>query len=109
MGRDGSDQRRLGNLIGASPDWGPSDRIAFQSDRQIAVTDPAGAEVRVITKGEQVSARPSWAPGTSVSQHQELVFESFRDGNWEIYRISEDGTGLTRLTIDPLPDNEPAW
>jgi len=38
-----------------------------------------------------------------------ITFVSDRDGNWEIYVINADGTGLTRLTNDPRDDMLPAW
>ena len=37
-----------------------------------------------------------------------IVFYSDRDGNPEIYRINDDGSGLARLTDDPAFDDSPA-
>ena len=34
---------------------------------------------------------------------------SYRDGDWEIYRINIDGSGLLRLTNNPGNDGLPAW
>ena len=34
---------------------------------------------------------------------------SRRDGNWEIYIINADGSGLQRLTTDPAQDGLPTW
>jgi Tol biopolymer transport system component len=34
---------------------------------------------------------------------------SMRDGNWEIYVVNSDGTGLKRLTKDPAIDGLPTW
>jgi Tol biopolymer transport system component len=39
----------------------------------------------------------------------EIAFVSERDGNAEIYVVRSDGTQLTRLTYDPLPDRCPGW
>ena len=39
----------------------------------------------------------------------QLAFASTADGNPEIYVINSNGTGSTRLTLDPAPDVEPAW
>ncbi|MCZ6635211.1 MAG: DUF5050 domain-containing protein [bacterium] len=36
-----------------------------------------------------------------------IVFESYRDGNAEIYAINPDGTGLTNLTQHPSDDQAP--
>jgi Tol biopolymer transport system component len=38
-----------------------------------------------------------------------IAFVSERDGNWEIYRIQPDGSGLTRLTDDLELDGDPSW
>jgi len=38
-----------------------------------------------------------------------IAFTSGRDGNNEIYVVNGDGSGLTRLTIDPAWDAQPTW
>jgi hypothetical protein len=38
-----------------------------------------------------------------------IAFESNRDGNYEIYRASADGTALARLTTNAAVDSDPAW
>jgi Tol biopolymer transport system component len=38
-----------------------------------------------------------------------IAFMSDRDGNFEIYVINADGTGLIRLTNDPASDGSPSW
>ncbi len=38
-----------------------------------------------------------------------ILFVSERDGNWEIYLVQPDGSGLTRLTQAPQVDADPAW
>lgn len=40
---------------------------------------------------------------------QQIVFMSRREGNWEVYLINADGTGLQRLTNDPAEDGLPTW
>jgi len=37
------------------------------------------------------------------------VFQSFRDGQSEIYVMNADVTAQTRLTNNPAPDTTPAW
>ena len=47
---------------------------------------------------------PGWSPdGTRIA------FQSFRDGNSEIYAMNADGSDQTRLTTNPGPDLLPAW
>jgi len=40
---------------------------------------------------------------------ERIVFMSRRDGNWEIYTVNVDGSGLARLTDDPADDGLPTW
>jgi Tol biopolymer transport system component len=40
---------------------------------------------------------------------ERIAFESDRDGNFEIYTMNVDGTGLTRLTHNPARDHLAAW
>jgi len=47
---------------------------------------------------------PAWSP-----DGQWIVFQSQRSGNWDIYKIRPDGTGLTRLTSDAADDWQPNW
>jgi Tol biopolymer transport system component len=38
-----------------------------------------------------------------------IAFASDRDGNFDVYVMSADGSGQTRLTTDPAADGDPAW
>src|SRR5436190_6391818 len=38
-----------------------------------------------------------------------IAFQSYRDGNWEIYAMNADGSGQTRLTSNSAGDTQPAW
>ncbi len=52
---------------------------------------------------------PRITPSATVSGEGTLVFQSRRDGNYEIYRVQADGTGLTDLTNDPGNDIHAVW
>ena len=45
----------------------------------------------------------------SVAPSPPIAFVSDRDGNREIYVMNADGTGPTRLTVDPAGDVDPDW
>src|SRR5207237_1677568 len=45
-----------------------------------------------------------WSPDGT-----QLAFASFRDGNWEIYVVNANGSGLTRLTNATGTDEHPRW
>jgi eukaryotic-like serine/threonine-protein kinase len=44
----------------------------------------------------------AWSPDSKF-----VVFASDRDGNWELYRMAADGSGVTRLTNNPAQDGWP--
>ena len=48
------------------------------------------------------------APALS-SDGRRIAFMSRRDGNWEIYIINSDGSGLQRLTDNSAEDGLPTW
>jgi Tol biopolymer transport system component len=47
---------------------------------------------------------PSFSP-----DGEKIVFESFRDGNSEIYRMNADGSSQKRLTKNPGRETLPDW
>ena len=47
---------------------------------------------------------PAWSP-----DGKRIAFTSNRDGNYEIYVMNADGTGLRNLTRHPAQDNYAAW
>jgi hypothetical protein len=72
---------------------------------------------RQIVDEAWLEAQAEWAvdqgadhdtPDLSAALAIRLAYQSFRDGNWEIYTNAEDGSGLVRLTADPAPDVEPS-
>ena len=46
---------------------------------------------------------------TPLLRSQTLAFDSYRDGNWEVYLVSEDGTDSVNLTNNPTNDGDPSW
>ena len=51
----------------------------------------------------------SLSPFVIAEMSSVIAFSSSRDGNFEIYTMNSDGTGLTRLTNNPATDLFPAW
>ncbi|HLB48005.1 MAG TPA: hypothetical protein VJL59_13450, partial [Anaerolineales bacterium] len=47
---------------------------------------------------------PSWSPDGSL-----IAFQTDRDGNWEIYRMTADGSDLANLSNDPADDQLPYY
>jgi hypothetical protein len=59
--------------------------------------------------GEQQATAPATAPAPAPSGAGVIVFSSDRDGDYELYRINPDGSGLAQLTDNALKDTAPAW
>ncbi|NLF11958.1 MAG: hypothetical protein GX597_09380 [Anaerolineaceae bacterium] len=105
-----------------APAWAPDGRhIAFVSLRDTIsgkwglenssiygmVFDPATAaagEVWRITDGEGSDGWPTWSP-----DGRRIAFHSDRSGNWDIWVVNADGSGLVQLTTSPENDRYPNW
>jgi len=97
-------------LEGQTPAWGPvGDRIAYKGCDERAnncglwTATSAGTNKRGIVM-DPSAGFPSWSPDGS-----RLVFMSNRDGNWEIYLVNADGSGLRRLTQSSSSEGMPTW
>jgi len=86
-------------------DSASSHKAAASPQPQIFVIGLNGAGETNITRNTSGNDSPSWSPdGTRIA------FSSNRDGNWEIYVMEADGSGITRLTINRSADDAaPAW
>jgi hypothetical protein len=87
---------------------GANGKIAFVCGSAICTVNPDGSnEVQLTqpdTSNGDFDSSPTWsADGTKVA------FTSRRNGNYEIYVMSGEGTGVMRLTNDPAVDEWPAW
>jgi dipeptidyl aminopeptidase/acylaminoacyl peptidase len=97
---------------GKRPSWAPdSSSIAFHDwDGKagafiVHTVQPDGTGRRALTGGKRASSRNAgWSPdGTRI------LFDSDRGGDFEIYSMAPDGSGVTNLTNDPARDTDPDW
>jgi Tol biopolymer transport system component len=105
---DGLSSRRLTTLPGPDffPAWSPlGDEIAFSHGNDLYLVHASGTTApRQVTSGGGVNQRPVWS-----ADGQQLMFQSSRNGQFEVYRIRKDGTGLTRVTENSAADGYPSW
>jgi TolB protein len=110
---DGKNLRRITNHFASDVD--PSvtydgSLMTFLSDRagkaMIYTLDPRGEEknVKRISFVGQFNATPRFSP-----DGKEIVFSSWLDSSFDIFRIAPDGSGLTRLTKDFGSNEEPSY
>ncbi len=94
------------------PVWSPDrTRLALgvtllsSTDGGIAVINADGSGARVIAVGPNQSVNPTWSPDGGT-----IAFETNRNGDFEIYSVNADGTGLRNMSRTPHGDDRmPAW
>ncbi len=96
-----------GAIRGQSPAWLPDGRIVFSGCLGdacgILLMRADGTQARQLVAGSS-DTNPEASP-----DGRQVAFMSLRDGNWEIYVVGTDGSGLQRLTHQPGNDGLPAW
>jgi hypothetical protein len=101
-------QLKRGNdpVFGVSPEWLSNGLIVYKGEypqQGIVVMNADGSAPRLLAD-DASAASPAGSPNG-----QSVAFMSQRDGNWELYRVNLDGTGITRLTDNGANDGLPAW
>ena len=114
---DGTNVRRLAHyeyVYVNRPVWSPDGgKIAFSSGVQfpdgewesnIYVIDADGSNVQRLTQHAGSNHQANWAP-----DGKQIVFDSTRNGNWEIFVMDADGSNVQRLTHNDKVDARPVW
>ncbi|MFW9804566.1 MAG: FHA domain-containing protein [Candidatus Thorarchaeota archaeon] len=100
--------RRDGAPIqGEAPVWTPDGRFIYKGclgpDCGLILSNLDGSFPLQLTQ-DPSDTNPAVSP-----DGQGVAFMSFRGGNWDVYAVNIDGTGLTQLTTDTADDGLPAW
>ncbi|UYM04708.1 amidohydrolase family protein [Solicola gregarius] len=78
--------------------------IAFDLLGVLWVIPRSGGSARRLTSDLYDITQPQWSPDAS-----ELVFQSYRDGVFNLWTVRPDGSGLRQLTEGPYDHREPRW
>ena len=71
----------------------------------IWVTEPSGSETRLTWNASQHNSSPVWSP-----DGRDIVYSSFRDGKWGLYRKRSDGSSTEEpLYESALPKAPMSW
>lgn len=108
MASDGSNKANITSTpeLEGYPSWNGNDqRLAFVINGAIWTMKKDGTDRRMVCSTEGAkNLWPKYSPDGS-----EIVFESDRDGNTEIYLMNSDGTNQRRLTSNSIADTRPSW
>ena len=94
------------------PDWSPDGkRIAFSTNRdsvsttEIYAVNADGSNPSRLTANNATDGSPVFSP-----DGRQVAFHSFREGNYEVYRMKADGSQQTMVTDTFAGDNfRPDW
>jgi TolB protein len=104
---DGSDFRVIvdDEVNNGFPSWSPDGmRLVFKRGRQLVTMSLADRRIVPLTDDAHYNNFPQWSPTSDL-----ILFTTDRDGDFELYTIRPDGTGLRRLTNTPGNDAHSAW
>lgn len=101
----------LGDVRGEYPAWTSDDQIVYRGCD--STVEPAKCGLFIMP------AAPGAHPPTQLTEDSQdtapaaygdrIAFTSSRDGNYEIYMVTSDGSGLKRLTNNAAADGLPTW
>ena len=106
----GGEDRKVGE--GEYPTWAPDGRLAFKGWESTGVglrlSEPGPTEINQ-DNIEELSDHDTDTAAAVSPDGEQIAFMSRRDGNWNLYVVNSDGTGLRQLTDDPSEDGLPTW
>ena len=88
-------------MVAAAPG---GQELALDLVVSIWVLPTGGGPARRLTDDLQDATRPAWSP-----DGRTIAFQSYRDGNFHLWTVRPDGSGLTQHTSGPHDHREPRW
>jgi tetratricopeptide (TPR) repeat protein len=96
---------------GEYPAWMSDGRIAYAGCHYDGASAQCGLLAMSAEPGPQIPEALTLHPGDTAPAAfgTTIAFMSDRDGNWEIYVVNGDGSGLKRLTHNTSNEGLPTW
>jgi len=105
-------------LVGQQPSWAPdNDRFAYRgcdlTGNRCGIWTAHAWDAKPWNEGHNLigpavedmdAAHPDWSPVS-----EEIVYQSPKNGSYDLYVVNPDGSGLRQLTSDPAIEGLPAW
>lgn len=104
---DGSGYREIAEegVNNGFPSWSPDGkRLVYKRGKQLVILAIADGKIVPLTDGAHYDNFPQWSP-----KGDAIMFTTDRDGDFELYTIRPDGTGLRRITNSPGNDAHSVW
>jgi TolB protein len=104
---DGSGYREIAQegVNNGFPSWSPDgNRLVYKRGKQLVIQSIADGKIVPLTDGVHYDNFPQWSP-----KGDAIMFTTDRDGDFELYTIHPDGTGLRRITDSPGNDAHSIW
>jgi Tol biopolymer transport system component len=114
--RDGTGAEQLtdGSIHAGFPSYSPDGkeivyRVWSKAEKGLRILNLETRQTRILTQG--YDNLPGWSPdGKRIVFTRKLFADPAKqDGNFDIFTIRPDGSGLTRVTDDPSSDGHAVW
>jgi TolB protein len=98
-----------GPVQGDYPTWTPDNQVVYKGCDYTVLPQACGLFVIPVAGGDFKRLTDNGNDTAPAASGGRIAFMSNRDGNWEVYIINDDGSGLKRLTNNAANDGLPAW
>jgi Tol biopolymer transport system component len=103
-------------IQGESPAWLPDGRFVYKgwldSEQGLILSNLDGSFPKPLITDHSSDAKGDTKSDTNPAVSPDggsVVFMSARDGDWDVFKVNIDGTGLMQLTTDPANNGLPTW